>query len=118
MGYILHQNKWSWGRAETIVVAEGFGLCRVSVEDEDKSVAWLTNLIVFDAMRRQGLGNRLLDIAIMRAAKMGAKILRLWVEEKNSWQREWYERRGFVLTDKDFDEVVLEMDLKKHFNGH
>lgn len=117
MGYVLHQNKWNWGRYEIIVIFDGFALCKVSVENDDPSIAWLSDVVVFEAMRHLGLGNRLSDIAMVRAMKMGAKKLGLWTDPKG-WPLEWYKRRGFEYQYTDLNgQAVLEMDLEKHFNG-
>jgi len=91
---IIHENKWPWGRKDTIVIADGRALCQLSVENDNPDVAHLSDLIVWESSRGYGYGNDLLSEAKEHAREMGAKQLRLWADPK-SWVVEWYKRRGF-----------------------
>lgn len=100
---IIHRNRWHWGRKHTIVANDGASLCQLSVEDDNPSVAWLSDVIVAGEYQQQGYGNELLSLAKMEARQMGATYLCLWAESK-SWVVQWYERNGFrkrVRTTKD-----------------
>ena len=91
----IHQNTWSWGRKDTIVIANGQALCQLSIEDENPAVAYLSELIVREPARGRGLGNDLLNTAKEHAREMGAKTLCLYVDPKQ-WMAEWYKRHGFT----------------------
>lgn len=111
MGYILHRNTWHWGQKDTIVVANGRGLCCVSVENGDATGAWLSDLIVHEPSRGCGIGRYLLQLAENHAREMGAKYLRLWTNP-NDWPFEWYKRNKFVpLNHIEDGLIVMEKEL-------
>ena len=91
---LIHQNTWLWGRTETIVAQEGAGICSVSIDNDDYSVAWIHNLSVLPAFRGQGLGRQLLRTALYRAGVMGANVVFLKADP-NSFVAGWYFREGF-----------------------
>ena len=91
---LIHQNTWLWGRTETIVVKDGAGICSVSIDNDDYSVAWIHGLSVLPAFRRQGLGRQLLETAQYRAGIMGAKVIFLKADP-DSFVADWYRREGF-----------------------
>lgn len=91
---MIHQNTWLWGRSETIVMKDGAGICSVSIENDDFSVAWIHNLSVIPGFRRQNLGKALLQTALRRAGEMGANIAFLKADP-NSFVAGWYFREGF-----------------------
>lgn len=95
MATIIHKNNWRWGRSEIIVIADGRGLCTVSVEDENPAVAYLSGVSVWEPARGYGLGNDLLSKAKECAREMGAKMLCLWAEPEH-WVVDWYKRHGFT----------------------
>lgn len=66
----------------------------MSIEDDNKAVAWLSNVCVLKLWRRFGFGNQLLKKAKEHAREMGAHILCLWVEP-GGWVIDWYKRKGF-----------------------
>ncbi len=71
--------------------ADGFILIRV-VADE----AEILTLAVRPAARRSGLGARLVEAAMVRAAALGAERMFLEVAENNVAARALYTRAGFV----------------------
>ena len=95
MGVIIHQNVWRWGRGDIIVIANGRGLCTVSVEDENLAVAHLSGVSVLESARGYGLGNDLLSAAKEHAREMGAKMLCL-LADPEQWVVDWYKRHGFT----------------------
>lgn len=103
----IHQNTWSWGRKDTIVIANGQALCQLSIEDENPTVAYLSELIVREPARGRGLGNDLLNIAKEHAREMGAKTLCLYVDPKQ-WMIEWYKRHGFTQQ-RAFDDGMVSL---------
>lgn len=94
MGIIIHKNIWRWGRGDIIVIANGRGLCSVSIEDDNPAVAHLSGVSVCESSRRMGLGNELLELSKQHAREMGAKMLCLWAGPEQ-WVVEWYKRHGF-----------------------
>lgn len=95
MAAIIHKNIWHWGRGDIIVIANGCGLCTVSVEDDNPNVAYLSGVSVCESSRRMGLGNELLKLSKQHAREMGAKMLRLWADPEQ-WVVDWYKRHGFT----------------------
>jgi putative acetyltransferase len=77
-----------------------FRECRVLVVEQDERIVaycafregWLEHLYVSPEVQGQGLGTALLT----RAMKPGSS-LRLWVFQRNSGARRFYERHGFSL---------------------
>ena len=108
--YFLHQNTWDWGRSEFIVIADGAALCQVSVETDNPSIAWLTDLSVCELSRGRGYGNQLLKYAKERARAMGAAILCIWVDSCQ-WMLEWYIRNGFRISTTKGQIYGLTFDL-------
>ena len=102
---IIHRNKWFWGNCSTIVAADGFGLCRVSVEHND-NIAYLSDVIVAPSHQKQGIGNELLEVAESEARRMGASKLMLWTIP-GSWMVGWYGRRGYLYMWKDANGIVV-----------
>ena len=94
---IIHRNRWHWGRKHTIVANDGASLCQLSVEDDNPSVAWLSDVIVAGEYQQQGYGNELLSLAKMEARQMGAHMLCLWASP-DGWVIDWYKRHGFRQT--------------------
>ena len=73
---------------------DGAGICSVSIENDDYSVAWIHGLSVIPGFRRQNLGKALLQTALRRAGEMGANIVFLKADP-NSFVAGWYFREGF-----------------------
>ena len=108
---IIHRNKWFWGNCSTIVAADGFGLCRVSVEHND-NIAYLSDVIVHPDRQRQGIGNELLKAAESEARRMGAIEMMLWTVP-GSWLIGWYGKNGFLYQWNDVNgNVVMKKRLK------
>ena len=103
---IVHKNIWHWGRQVTIILAGGRALCHVSIENENKSRAWLSGVSVCEKSRHRGLGNELLQAAERNARKRGAELLCLWADP-NDWPIEWYKRKGYALFSMDVSETGL-----------
>ena len=96
MAFVLyHKNKWNLGTSVNIVVANGLGLCTVSVENDDCSVAYLSGVMVHSTVRKHGYGNLLLRYAERRARLLGCTKIVL-ATDPNQWIADWYRRNGFV----------------------
>lgn len=103
--FILHSNKWYWGRKETIVLNGGVAICDVSVGDDDLSVAYLTDVKVLPEYRGRGWGNELLQWAEIRAMAMGASELYLEADSEY-FAMAWYRRHGFKVLGRKRNGIV------------
>lgn len=74
-----------------VAEADGFILIRVVVDEAE-----ILTLAVRPSARRAGLGGRLVEAAVMRAAALGAERMFLEVAEGNAAARALYARSGFV----------------------
>lgn len=83
-----------YGRTSYIVADGGRAIAMVSVFDNDRGVATLHDLVVHDSRRRAGIGSWMLAKAQDVAWHMGADSMTL-TSEPDSWQADWYRRRGF-----------------------
>jgi GNAT superfamily N-acetyltransferase len=59
--------------------------------------AWLEELYVRPELRNQGVGRRLLDEVLTRAAELGAEAIDLEVDRAHARAENLYRRNGFVL---------------------
>lgn len=75
-----------------IADACGFVLARIAADEAE-----ILMLAVLPASRRQGLGRRLLDQAILHAAGAGARAMFLEVAATNRAARSLYEAAGFAV---------------------
>lgn len=76
-----------------VAEADGFILIRVVVDEAE-----ILTLAVRPSARRAGLGVRLVEAAVVRAAALGAERMFLEVAEGNAAARALYARSGFVET--------------------
>ncbi len=74
-----------------VAVAGGFILARMAADESE-----IQTLAVDPAMRRGGLGRRLVDRALFEAAARGAAMMYLEVAETNAGARALYDACGFV----------------------
>ena len=83
-------------RAEVYVAElEGVPVGAVSVGN-----GFLSTLYVLPAYQGRGVGSALHDLALERLRAHGFQEARLWTLEGNDSGRRFYERRGWLLTDK------------------
>lgn len=70
--------------------------------DQFDGESFIVDLFVPEESRRQGIGGKLLKIAMAAADGLGLVPIYLKVQRR-SWMREWYERKGFryYCTDED-----------------
>lgn len=112
---VIHDNTWFWGRAKTIVLAEGKAMCRVAVDNSDNR-CWLENLTVHPSIRRKSYGTELMEIAEAEARKMGCKEIYLLVDAP-AWTQKWYERRGYTVHHHEDDGLpVMVKKLRRKRN--
>ena len=69
----------------------GYAGCFVVLENAD-----MTNIAVDEEYRRQGIGDRLIELLSAKAADKGAESLFLEVRESNEPAKNLYAKNGFV----------------------
>jgi len=121
LDYVIHENKWLWGKSQIIITSDAYGLVNVSYEnemftEEGGYAAVLSGLIVHPTKRHSGYGRALVQKAESVAKENGAKLMILWAD-KNDWVINWYKRLGYVESDypREQDEpdlVELEKELQ------
>lgn len=94
MKFNVLQQSMALGRTSYVVADGGRAIVLVSIQDDDRSVATMHDLVVHESRRKKGLGRRLVRIAEDVARDMGADTLRLAVEP-GTWTEAWYFRIGF-----------------------
>jgi len=63
--------------------------------------AWLDELYVLPAYRRQGIGSKLVDAVIEHAARQGCTAVDLEVERSHANVETLYQRKGFTRLDRN-----------------
>ena len=101
MKYIVHRNRWIWGRTWVIVCEDGSGIIKISQDEEDGVV--LSGLSVLPDHRGKGMGESLVREAekIVREEIGEREDITLTVE---SWNKEligWYSWLGYSVYDHD-----------------
>jgi len=82
----------------------------VALEREDAATVHLRRLAVLPACRRRGYGRRLVDLVLAEARRLGARRVVLGIVAANTELQQWYERQGFVVTErKRYDELPFEV---------
>lgn len=71
------------------------GSIRLWIEYKNHSELFLSNLIVSESYRKNGLGQKLLNYSEIAAKKLGIHRIALKVV-RNSWMENWYKRNGFI----------------------
>ena len=105
--YVIHRNKWIWGRTWVIVAEGSVGLIKISQDPEDGVV--LSGLSVLPDHRGKGIGASLVREAerIVKEEIGEGEDITLSVE---SWNKEligWYTKLGFSVYDHDSDYTYL-----------
>ena len=86
------------GNRAYVVEAAGRTVAFISLEEhrgEPEPFVYVDDISVEPALRGQGIGQRLLDLAEEYAAERGIAQLRLHVEDSNAGARRLYERNGY-----------------------
>lgn len=113
IGFIAHITQYDDWTSLTIMHNEGKFACRIFWYHEDSDSIYLSDLSVNEDLRRRSIGTRLQRLREKIGIKLGATAAYLWVN-KDSWQHDWYERRGYVYYDDYYDEeniVWMKKDL-------
>ena len=105
--FIVHRNKWIWGRTWVIVCEDGSGIIKISQDPEDGVV--LSGLSVLPDHRGKGIGTSLVREAerIVKEEIGENEDITLSVESWNKELIDWYERLGYSVYDYDKDYTYL-----------
>lgn len=105
------KNKWSWG--ETInLICEGCGLCTLEFL-YTTTWGYVSGLMVHPSRQKQGIATMLMEKAESLTKDYGFDIIKLGVEKGRKWQKEWYERLGYEVYDKDEELYYMKKELKE-----
>jgi GNAT superfamily N-acetyltransferase len=91
-----------------IIIADGQDVGWIQEQVEDRTIN-LGSLYVMPAMQRRGIGTKILDILLRRAADQ-SKAMTLAVVKINP-TRYFYEKRGFRITHEDQHKFYVRADL-------
>ena len=95
MNKIIHHNKWHWGESYNIILNNGNGIVRLSIDNTDFSNGYIDGLSVIEKERNKGLGDILLNECEDLSKKL--KLEKLYIfAEKNKFTFDWYKRKGFI----------------------
>lgn len=72
----------------------GKGMGMISIDMYNSNQGYIYSLSVEQESRRQGLGNKMMDI-LENGMLEGLEKIRLYVD-RDGWEKQWYERRGYV----------------------
>jgi len=108
----FHINQWFWGRSVDIVKTDGTAIVCVKFDEKYfPKTGSIYGLSVLSTERRKGLGTKMIKYALMSCKDNGMNFARLYVDAKNIWLKEWYERLGFKELSRDENEIEMVMEL-------
>lgn len=109
---VRHIESWYWGESTTIVKDDG--TATVCVKFDKKSfpkAGYICDLSVLESERKKGIGNGMMQLAIAECRAKNMNFARLYVDAKNIWLKEWYERLGFKELSRDENEIEMIKEL-------
>lgn len=83
-----------WGFILLIETKDKIGNCAVYQYHDSRHDLYICGLEVQTEHRIKGIGNKLLSFCETAARDLGVTKTLLWVD-KQSWMREWYNRKGY-----------------------
>lgn len=108
----FHTNQWHWGRSVDIVKDDGTAMVCVKFDEKYfPTTGSIYGLSVLPFERRKGVGTKMIKYALMSCKDNGMTFARLYVDAKNSWLCEWYERLGFKELSRDENEIEMVKEL-------
>ena len=108
----FHINTWWWGHSVAIVKDNGTAMICVKFDKKTSpKTGYICDLSVLQTERRKGLGTKMIKYALMSCKDNGMTFARLYVDAKNVWLKEWYERLGFKELSRDENEIEMVMGL-------
>ena len=96
MNKIIHHNKWYWGESYNIILNNGNGIVRLSIDNTDSSNGYIDGLSVVEKKRNKGLGDILLNECEDLAKNLKLEKLYIFAEKNNNFTFDWYKRKGFI----------------------
>lgn len=108
----FHINRWFWGESVDIVKDDGTAIICVKFDEKTfPKTGYICNLSVLMTERKKGLGEKMMNYALMSCKDHNMTFARLHVDAKNTWLKEWYERLGFKELSRDENEIELIKEL-------
>lgn len=92
--FIWHYQKWGSAHWIYFMGKDGNSFASMYWFNDDTNMAMICNLSVYRSRRKRGIGTELQEIREKIAVILGATTVSLHVM-KNSWMKQWYERRGY-----------------------
>ena len=93
---VEHNNRWHWGETVDLIAVNGVAAVKISFEDENPGVAFVSGLIVREEHRRQGWASALLEAVEHECRQRGCFRIDLETYVEPAWLEEFYIRRGFT----------------------
>lgn len=103
--YIKHYKEDSWGFSIFIMEESGNGFARMYQYLDQPNVLYLDMLSVSIDFRNKGLGTELQEVREDFGRLQGCELVMLSVK-KDSWMKEWYERRGYQYYSDGEDNLI------------
>ena len=104
----FHINHWWWGHSVDIVKDDGTAIVCVKFDKKYfPKTGSIYGLSVLEPERRKGLGEKMIKYALMSCKDHNMTFARLYVDAKNIWLREWYDRLGFKELSRDENEIEM-----------
>ena len=116
--FIVHKNTWSWGTDIKIIADGGKGFVELQlITDKDYThractYGYIGGLSVLPECRNKGLGSSVLQTAEIMTLEAGRNNVYLKVDLDKPENKDFYEKRGYSVYDKDSDYWYLEKQLK------
>ena len=107
MDIIKHRNNWPFGDSTIIVLDNGYGVVKVTHENDSIDECTIIGLSVHKDKRGQGLGNRLLTEAENEAKEhYGVKTICLYCDIENDFVFSWYTRHGYKRDEHKIEFII------------
>ena len=109
---IVHTNSWWWGSSVDIVKDDGTAIICVKFDEKYfPKTGSIYDLSVVENSRKKGIGHDMMQFAIAECKTQNMNFARLYVDAKNIWLKEWYERLGFKELSRDENEIEMVKEL-------
>lgn len=111
MDFIVHKSICDNRVQFWLMDINGFCHAKAYIFDDQKERIFLSELSVCESERRNGIGLLLQEAREDIGRENGCTESMLWAT-KGSWQKEWYERRGYEYS-SEYEKYNAEWMLKK-----
>lgn len=109
---ICHTADLDWGHVYTYVETNGQASAKAYTFKEEDDSIYLEALYVNEELRKSGAGTYLQELREDLGRSLGKTSAILWVV-KDTWQHDWYKRRGYEdLQDRGEDPDTVWMQKK------